>query len=196
MAYRKTEKVLASIEARRASILAAAIDIIAKSGMDAMTTDAIAARAEVAVGLIYKYFPDKTELLAQVVAQLLRRDLEAIRAASEGKRPMDALATALAVFYTGFRRPHLVHALGQELNYRSGIQREFSRLIAPVYPEAGRYGVSIAAAAALGALYGAFEVKAGSKDERAPEAVLFALRGIGIADGVARRAIERTFEEA
>jgi len=69
MAYRKTEKVLANLEARRNSILASAIDVIARSGMDGLTTDAVAARAGIAAGLMYKYFPDKTELVAAVFAK-------------------------------------------------------------------------------------------------------------------------------
>jgi AcrR family transcriptional regulator len=78
MAYRKTEKVLANLEARRNSILASAIDVIAKSGMEGLTTDAVAARAGVAAGLMYNYFPDKTELVAAVFAKLLARVAEAL----------------------------------------------------------------------------------------------------------------------
>jgi hypothetical protein len=41
MAYRKTEKVLAQMQARRRAILNAAISIIAKRGLDGLTTDEI-----------------------------------------------------------------------------------------------------------------------------------------------------------
>ena len=96
MAYRKTEKVLANLEARRNSILASAIDVIARSGMEGLTTDAVAERAGVATGLMYKYFPDKAELIAAVVAHLLARDVAAIRDAAQAEKdPLHALAAAM-----------------------------------------------------------------------------------------------------
>jgi len=44
---------------RRNSILASAIDVIARAGMEGLTTDAVAERAGVATGLMYKYFPTR-----------------------------------------------------------------------------------------------------------------------------------------
>src|SRR5258705_10485654 len=106
MAYRKTEKVLASLEARRNSILASAIDVIARSGMEGLTTDAVAARAGIAAGLMYKYFPDKTELIATVTAQLLARDIAAMRkAAAAEKDPVPALAAAIVGVFNPLTHP-------------------------------------------------------------------------------------------
>src|SRR5258707_14208662 len=98
MAYRKTEKVLASMEARRNSILASAIDVITKSGMEGLTTDAVAERAGIAAGLTYSYFADKDELIAAVIAHLLARDVAAMKGAAgiEKDDPLQALAAAMA----------------------------------------------------------------------------------------------------
>src|SRR6267154_4745113 len=100
MVYRKTEKVLAQLEARRNSIVASAIDVIAKSGMEGCTTDLVAKRADIANGLMYHYFPDKTELLAAVTAHVLARDIVAMQEAWMVERsPLAMLATALMVFF-------------------------------------------------------------------------------------------------
>src|SRR5580704_8238681 len=100
MAYRETEKTRAQAQAKRNTIIASAIDVIARAGMDGLTTDAVAARAGIANGLMYKYFPDKAELVAAVFAKLLARDLETVRAAAgDEKDPLQAFAAAMAVFY-------------------------------------------------------------------------------------------------
>jgi AcrR family transcriptional regulator len=102
MAYRKTEKVLAQLEAKRNSLIAAAIDVIEKHGLDGLTTDLVADRAGVAAGLLYRYFPDKTELLAAAVAQCLERDLTAMKEASNTfglPGAVSALASRLVLNY-------------------------------------------------------------------------------------------------
>jgi len=142
MAYRKTEKILAGIEARKASILAAAIDLITRHGMEGFTTDAIAERAEVAVGLIYKYFPDKTEVLAAVVAQLLARDLATIREAGSLAGGIRAWAQRVAANH------RLMATIGAVPAYRAGIRAELAKMIRA----AGGESPAILAAVAYGAI--------------------------------------------
>jgi len=131
MAYRKTEKVLATLEARHNSILASAIDVIARAGMEGFTTDAVAARAGVAEGLIYKYFADKTELLAAVVAHLLARDLAAMRdATGKTKRPIEALEKGISILAARMTSNYrLMSAIGGLPGYREGMRIELARLI-------------------------------------------------------------------
>jgi AcrR family transcriptional regulator len=128
MAYRKTEKVLAQLEARRASIIASAIDVISKHGLEGLTTDSVAARAGIAVGLIYKYFPDKTELLAAVVAQLLDRDRAAMK---EAESLAEAIGTLFHRAATNYR---LMSTISQLPAYREGMKRELARLIRATDP--------------------------------------------------------------
>lgn len=174
MAYRKTEKVLAQLEAKRNSFIAAAIDVIAKSGMEGLTTDAVAARADVADGLLYKYFPDKTELLAAVVHHVLARDLAAMRGAIGNSSPHDALETSLALLFTRASSNYRVMAaISQMPVYREGMRRELARLIRAT----GAETPPLLAAIAYGALFEA----AGSyrpKDEPALTASL--LRAFGV----------------
>jgi AcrR family transcriptional regulator len=149
MAYRKTEKILAGIEARKAGIMAAAIDLISRNGLDGFTTDAIAARAELAVGLIYKYFPDKTELLAAVVAQLLARDLAAIREAGNLPGGIRAWMQRVAANH------RLMATIGAVPAYRAGIRAELAKMIrsaggeSPAILAAVAYGAVIEAAGSL-----------------------------------------------
>ena len=131
MAYRKTEKVLAQLEAKRAGIIAAAIDVIAKVGMDGLTTDMVADRAGIASGLIYKYFADKTELMAAVVALLLARDLAAIREAIDGnRRGVKAVEIAIRTYTErAVSNYSVIGQIATQALYREGIKREFKSLL-------------------------------------------------------------------
>lgn len=144
MAYRKTEKVLAQLEAKRAGIIAAALDVIEKGGLEALVLDNVAARAEIAVGLIYRYFPDKTELLAAAVAQLLARDLAAMREAGTLEKGISFLITRLRLGY------RLMSTIGQQPAYREGIRTELARLIRATEPAES---AALLAAAAYGAIF-------------------------------------------
>lgn len=151
MAYRKTEKVLAQLEAKRNSFIAAAIDVIAKSGMEGLTTDAVAARAGVADGLLYSYFPDKTELLAAVVAHVLARDLAAMKEAIEGNSsPERALENGISLLFTRASASYRVMAVISQMPiYREGMRRELARLIRA----AGAEGAPVLASATYGAIF-------------------------------------------
>jgi AcrR family transcriptional regulator len=130
MAYRKTEKLLAALAARRASIIAAAIDVIRREGIEAVTVNAVCKRGKFFAGLIYKDFPDMTKLHAATMAMLLDRDLTELRpAAGQETGPVHALAAALAVIYTRWDNARLVQALMASAIYRRGIIAELERLL-------------------------------------------------------------------
>jgi TetR/AcrR family fatty acid metabolism transcriptional regulator len=63
-------------QARRAQIVAAAIDTIAEVGMADASLARIAARASTSKGVIAYHFAGKDELLREIVAQVLRRAFE------------------------------------------------------------------------------------------------------------------------
>src|SRR6266571_4440532 len=97
MAYRRTEKVVQRLSARHDAIIAAAQALAAEGGMAAVQIAPVAARAGIAAGTIYRYFPSKTELVAAVVAAVSERELEAVRrAADAAPGPLSALAAAIA----------------------------------------------------------------------------------------------------
>src|SRR5260370_31163 len=73
MPYRRTANVVRKLAARHDAILAAACEAAAEGGMAAVQIAPVAARAGIATGTVYRYFPSKTELVAALVAALCQR---------------------------------------------------------------------------------------------------------------------------
>lgn len=143
MAYRKTEKVLAALAARRDLIIASAIDIMAKSGAEALTADAISERSEMSVGAIYLNFPDMVELRAAIVQEVLTRDLAVIREAGTLGKGIRAFAQRLSGNY------RVMSWVGAQPVYRTGIRAELAKLI----KSAGGESPAMFAAVAYGAVF-------------------------------------------
>src|SRR5437773_1451305 len=71
MPYRRTANVVRKLAARHDAILAAACEAAAEGGMAAVQIAPVAARAGIATGTVYRYFPSKTELVAALVEGLI-----------------------------------------------------------------------------------------------------------------------------
>jgi AcrR family transcriptional regulator len=96
MVYRRTHQVVKRLAARRSAILAAARDAAADGGMAAVQIAPVAVRANVAAGTVYRYFPSKAELISELIAEVSRDELAAIRRAAEtAPGPSSALAAAV-----------------------------------------------------------------------------------------------------
>ena len=96
MVYRRTHQVVKRLAARRSAILAAARDAAAEGGMAAVQIAPVAVRANVAAGTVYRYFPSKAELISELIAEVSRDELAAIRrAADAAPGPSSALAAAV-----------------------------------------------------------------------------------------------------
>src|SRR3954464_2057829 len=99
MAYRRTANVLRRLNARHDAIVDAARDAAAAGGMAAIQIAPVAARAGVAAGTVYRYFPGKIELVGALVESVAEREIEAVRRAAEAAPgPLSALAAAVATF--------------------------------------------------------------------------------------------------
>jgi AcrR family transcriptional regulator len=99
MPYRRTENVVRRLAAREQVILTAATALAAEGGMAAVQIAAVAARAGLAAGTVYRYFPSKTDLIAELVAAVAGRELDAMQAAGdEAPGPLSALAASIASF--------------------------------------------------------------------------------------------------
>lgn len=169
MAYRKTEKVLAALEARRQNILASTMDVIAKGGLEALTSDSLRKRAGVPVGLIYHYFADLTEVVAAVVQQLLERDVAAVKECG-------SIVEAIPVFFHRVASNYgLMKVIGQMPAYRDAMKRELARLIRATDPAESP---ALLAAVVYGAILEAGGGAKTSKTEEALTAVLMAAVGI------------------
>jgi AcrR family transcriptional regulator len=99
MPYRRTENVVRRLAEREQTILAAAWALAAEHGMGAVQIAAVAERAQIAAGTLYRYFPSKAGLVAALVAAIAARELDAMRAAAAAAPgPLSALAAAIATF--------------------------------------------------------------------------------------------------
>ena len=140
MPYRRTDNVVRKLAARHAAILQAAQALAAEGGMTAVQIVPVAARAGIAAGTVYRYFPAKTELVAALVAALSEREIAALARAADGAPgPLSALAAAITSF--------AARALANR-------QLAFALIAEPVEPEIDAARVSY-----RGALAGAFEAR-------------------------------------
>ncbi|HET6774056.1 MAG TPA: TetR family transcriptional regulator [Acidimicrobiales bacterium] len=146
--------------ARRERVIRAALDLGAEGGYDAVQMRDVAARAEVALGTIYRYFPSKDALLLAVMVQWLG-DLEerVTRRPPAGdttvERIMDVLSRALRAMDRGPRLtaavigamtagdPASVDAIGE-------VTRAMARIMQSAFPDDVDPALEASAAKALG----------------------------------------------
>jgi AcrR family transcriptional regulator len=99
MPYRRTENVVRRLAARERAIVAAGVALAGEGGLQAVQIAAVAERAGIAAGTVYRYFPSKYDLVAEVVAEVAEGGLEMMRAAADrAPGPLSALAAAIATF--------------------------------------------------------------------------------------------------
>ena len=99
MPYRRTANVVRRMAERERSIIDAAQKLAAEGGMAAVQIAAVADRAGIAAGTVYRYFPSKNDLVAALTNTVAERELAAMRAAANAAPgPLSALAAAIATF--------------------------------------------------------------------------------------------------
>jgi AcrR family transcriptional regulator len=205
MPYRRTENVARRLAAREQAILDAATALAAEGGLAAVQIAAVAARAGIAAGTVYRYFPAKTDLVGAVVAAVEARELEAMRAAAaRAPGPLSALAATIAAFAArALAAPTLMRAITAEpvepeldpmrRKARHALAREIENRVAAaiaarLLPE---IDASLAASAVLGVLLEGLlgppaPAGAVAAREAAQTATLMALRALGVVDARAR----------
>jgi AcrR family transcriptional regulator len=213
MVYRRTEKVVRRLAARHDAIVAAARELAAEAGMNAVQIAPVAERAGIAAGTVYRYFPSKTDLVGALVTAVSEREIGAIRSAADAAPgPLSALAAAVTTFAArALRQRQLAWALIAEavdadiertrLPYRRALAAEFeARLKAAIV---GRHlpgqDAAVAAPALVGALLEGLAgplAAASSSEAKTREAVqtltLFVLRAVGVVDAHARGLVVQT----
>jgi len=99
MPYRRTENVRRKLAARHDAILTAARALASEGGIAAVQVAPVAERAGIAAGTVYRYFPSKTALVAELVTALAQSEIAALsKAADAAPGPLSALAAAVATF--------------------------------------------------------------------------------------------------
>ena len=88
MPYRPTPRTEAKREQQRERIVAAAHALIAKGGYRAASVAAVARKARVATGSVYRHFPSKADLFAEVFRRASQREVDAMARAAEGNGPV------------------------------------------------------------------------------------------------------------
>jgi TetR/AcrR family transcriptional regulator, cholesterol catabolism regulator len=98
---------------RRKRILDATIALASKGGYDAVQMRAVAERAEVALGTLYRYFPSKIHLLVTGLAREFERNQERIEKATiPGETRYDRVLFVLGRVTRAMQRdPHLTEAM-------------------------------------------------------------------------------------
>jgi AcrR family transcriptional regulator len=95
MPYRSTARTESRRTQVRAEIVRAAHELIARGGYREASVAAVARRAGVATGSVYRHFPSKVELFAEVFRNASQREVDAVVAAA-GAAPAAAPARIAA----------------------------------------------------------------------------------------------------
>ena len=207
MPYRRTDNVVRRLAAREQVILTAATELAAEGGMAAVQIAAVAARAGIAAGTVYGYFPSKTDLIAELVAAVAGSELDAMKAAGDAAPgPMSALAASISTFasralaerklaWAVMAEPVDAEVDAMRLDFRQSLAAELEGRIEIAI--AGRHlpdqDARVAAPALVGALMEGLlgplaptYDDAGQMREAVQTATLLALRALGIIDARAR----------
>jgi AcrR family transcriptional regulator len=134
--------------ARHTRILDATIALASQGGFDAVQMRAVAERADVALGTLYRYFPSKIHLLVSALARefeqaALTIGRKPIPGDDQADRVMFVLGRATATLQ---RDPHLTEALTRAFMFADAsvageskaVGRHVTRLLARALPEPGR----------------------------------------------------------
>jgi AcrR family transcriptional regulator len=197
--YRTTPAIQARMDAQREAVVSAAVTVLTEHGYGGCSVAAVAARAGVATGTVYKHFASKAELVGEVFELVVSGEVAAVAAAAAV--PSDLPDRVVAVLETFARRalkvPKLAYALlaepvdahvdAQRLVFR----RAFQDIIAGTIDEGVRTGVlppqnpRLTAAALVGAagelLVGPLS-SASPPVDTVPALVRFILRALGGSD--------------
>jgi AcrR family transcriptional regulator len=100
MAYRPTERTEKRKAEVRERIVGAALDQLAEGGYASATVQAVAKRAGIATGTVYRHFPSKSGLFAEVFRRASQREIEAFTRATadDGRSAAERVAAATEAF--------------------------------------------------------------------------------------------------
>ena len=209
MPYRRTENAVRRLAARHAAIIAAARDAAGEGGMAAVQIAAVAKRAGIAAGTVYRYFPGKTDLVAAVLAEIAEREIGALRRAADvAPGPLSALAAAIMTFaaralrhrrlaYAAIAEPVEAELDAARLSFRQAMTAEFGNLITAAAAHLPEQDAALSAAALvgllIGGLIGPLAPDATGRERAVVQSLaLVALRALGVADARARGLVVQT----
>jgi len=142
MAYRRTERTEARLAEARERIVSAALAQVADGGYASASVQAVAARAGVATGTVYRHFPSKVDLFAEVFRRQATQELGVLEQIADRDEPaLDRLAEAAeALARRALASPTLAYAQiaepveqrveAERLVLRRGYRDAFARILA------------------------------------------------------------------
>jgi AcrR family transcriptional regulator len=141
LVYRQTERMAERLADRRTRILRAALDLVSEDGWTAAQIVIVAAKAGIATGTVYRYWPSKADLCAEIVATVSAHEVGVVKAIVEAdEEPIEKLTAAIKAFSTrALRGRRLAYALIAEpvdpevevvrLEYRAQLAHCFERIL-------------------------------------------------------------------
>ena len=142
MPYRPTERTEARRQATRERIVRAALDQVAEGKYASAAIQQVAARAGVAVGTVYRYFPSKGDLFAEAFRRAAQRELDVVVAVSEadGRPAVERIGASVEAFARrALAGPVLAYALlaepvdpaveAERLRFRTGYRDAFAGVL-------------------------------------------------------------------
>jgi AcrR family transcriptional regulator len=187
MPYRPTERTRAHAAAVRERIVAAALDQLAEGGYASAGVARVAERAGVATGTVYRHFPAKGDLFAEVFRRASQREVDVL-AAIEARSTAARLAAMVEAFVRrALAAPARAYALIAEPvdpaveAERLAFRRAYADLFAGALREGADRGelppldAELAATAIVGALAEALVGPLARRDED-PGALVFGLQ--------------------
>jgi AcrR family transcriptional regulator len=208
-ARRAKRRAARSAAVTRARLVEAAAEVLEAGGYAAASVQAIADRAGVSAGALYRHFPSKADLFVHVFRDAARRDLTAIDEAAAAGTCVERLEAAVGVHARrALRRRRLAWALlhepvdplvdAERLVYRRTYCRHMAGLLrqAIAAGEIPDQNVELSAAAVVGAiaesLVGPLSPVAGqvtADEEIVATLVRFCRRSVGASDVGALRGV-------
>ncbi len=167
MAYRPTDKTLAHKAEIRQRLLDASLGLLSEGGFAALTMVAVAAKAGIATGAVYKHFESKDQLCSEVFRVATEKEVAWVRETTlqRDASPSELILRAIEAFaLRALRNPRLAFALiaepvdvlvdAQRLRYRRAYADMFEQLVAQGI-ESGEFAPqfpSVSAAALVGVI--------------------------------------------
>ncbi|BAU88187.1 tetR family transcriptional regulator [Streptomyces laurentii] len=201
MPYRRTPAVQARLDAQRAAIVEAGLRLLAEHGHAGCTMAAVAGRAGVATGSVYRHFAGKAELSVELFRTVVGREVAAVSEAAARPSHRTAAERVVAVIETfasrALKAPRLAYALlaepvdpavdAERLVFRRAFRDIFAERIAAgvrsgeLPPQDAVLTASALVGAGAEALTG--PLTAGSPGPgTVPALVTFTLRALGVPD--------------
>lgn len=201
MPYRRTPAVQARLDDRRTTVVDAALGLLAEQGYAGCTMAAVAARAGIATGSVYRHFPSKAELAVELFRTVVSREVSAVAEAAGRPEHSGAAERVVAVIETfalrALKSPRLAYALlaepvdpavdAERLVFRRAFRDVFAERIAEgvrsgqLPPQDAALTASALVGAGAEALVGPL-AEGTVGPETVPALVTFTLRALGVPD--------------